>query len=462
MKTPLLFTLLTTASLLGGEHVVKAGKFETALKFDATFLPIETKLIEIKPEEWKDYRILELVEHGSEVKEGNPLVACDYDSYLRTLAARKEALKLQQISLEKSKRELAELEVQIPRENAKAKRLFQWESDSLAQYQKIDRALEIKQAEERQKRAERTLEYTEEELKQLLKMYEEDGLTEETEEIILKRQRSSVKTAELALERARAATKWALEKVTPKKDIDKKEAHENAKLQLDSTLAKNALRLKEKQIQLSKAEREYSEAQRKLENLKKDKSFFQLLAPTEGIIVHGSLEKNTWPPSATDKFLFPNGKLPSHKPFMTLIPKNHGLQLHAKLSQEDHLKLHPTFTGTAEIKGLPDLKISVKVNSQSSLPDSSGKYDLSLNAELPNEHPLVMGMKAKVSLVTYQNEKALTVPKKALKNATVQVKLTEGNSETRTVKIGREQDGFVEILSGLEEGLVVIFDDTRK
>ena len=47
------------------------------------------------------------------------------------------------------------------------------------------------------------LNYEQDELTQLEKMYEADDLTEETEEIVLKRQRNSVEFAEFSLESAR-------------------------------------------------------------------------------------------------------------------------------------------------------------------------------------------------------------------------------------------------------------------
>ena len=47
------------------------------------------------------------------------------------------------------------------------------------------------------------LDYEKDELEQLEKMYEADDLTEETEEIVLKRQRNSVEFAEFSLENAK-------------------------------------------------------------------------------------------------------------------------------------------------------------------------------------------------------------------------------------------------------------------
>ena len=49
-----------------------------------------------------------------------------------------------------------------------------------------------------------TLEYEEEELRQLEKMYKADEATEETEKIVLKRARDTVKRAKFVLERTQA------------------------------------------------------------------------------------------------------------------------------------------------------------------------------------------------------------------------------------------------------------------
>jgi hypothetical protein len=71
-----------------------------------------------------------------------------------------------------------------------------------------------------------------EELHQLEKMYKADDLTENTEEIILKRQRESVKFAEVAVEHANLTHKRTLELTIPREAIELERAAQAAAIAL--------------------------------------------------------------------------------------------------------------------------------------------------------------------------------------------------------------------------------------
>ena len=70
------------------------------------------------------------------------------------------------------------------------------------------------------------LDYEKDELEQLEKMYEADDLTEETEEIVLKRQKNSVEFAEFSLENAKLNRDEMLKVRLPRFDIEIKESLE--------------------------------------------------------------------------------------------------------------------------------------------------------------------------------------------------------------------------------------------
>src|SRR6185503_13684977 len=70
-------------------------------------------------------------------------------------------------------------------------------------YTKVDGPMAKNSAEFALKSTEQSLEYVTEELKQLEKMYKADDLTEETEEIILKRAKNDVDRSQFLTEQAR-------------------------------------------------------------------------------------------------------------------------------------------------------------------------------------------------------------------------------------------------------------------
>src|SRR5690606_30596542 len=113
------------------------------------------------------------------------------------------------------------------------------------QYTDVDRERMVKQLELRMKSSEQQVENIREELAQLEKMYKSDDLTEETEEIVLKRQRNQLEQAEFFLESSRTSYERAKEYDLPEADIAQKEALEvmemafdRAKTSLETDLAR--------------------------------------------------------------------------------------------------------------------------------------------------------------------------------------------------------------------------------
>ncbi len=463
MKSTLILLTSSLIPAFAGEHVVEPTLFETTLSFDATFLPKTAHVITIQPEEWSQYKITSLVDHGAVVKKGDVLIQCDATDYERHLTEQKAASQSRKIALARTQRELADLEITTPRQLEKAKRTFEREKESLAHFKKTGRALEEKAAHERLERSQSRLESVEEELKQLLKMYEEDGVTEETEEIILKRQRSAVKSTKLALEQAQASHKWAIEKTIPRKAIDTQASFDAAKTKYETSLKNLPRKLEEKRLSVAKSVRENQHRERTLALLEKDAAFHKIIAPEEGAIFYGQIKNGKWSLGLTPKFLFKHGKLPANQSLLTLVPTAAPLELYTEVSQKERLNLKTELTGTASVEGLENKRFPVTLNAIDTYPRANSKYQVALSVELPKESTLTTGMKAKVKIVTYRKENALTVPEKAIttkdQKSTVKIKLADGKSEIREVEIGRKNKGKVEILSGLEASQVVLTPD---
>jgi len=466
MKTIPAFFALSLLPALAGEHVVEVSPFETTLSVDAKFLPEKVTLLKVTPEEWSTFKISSLVSHGSAVKTGATVIECETLDYQRNLTEKEAAAKSRKIGLAKAKRELADLEITTPRKLTKARIDFERKKEALEHYKKISRALQEKQIRERLDSSKRRLEYVEEELKQLLKMYEEDGVTEETEEIILKRQRSAVKSAKIALERTEASTKWSLEKTIPQEAADKETDFENAKLKLETAELNLPRELEQKKLSVAKASREDGIADKALADLKKDSSFLKLTAPADGTIIHGAIKDGKWSAGPTSKFLFESGKLPAEKPFMTFVPDGSPVSLNAFVGQKERLQLKSGLKGEATVEGLDEKTFTVSLNAIDTYPGADSKYHVNFSVTLPKDSPIVTGMKSKVKIVTYRNDKAITVPSAAVSTdqgkTTVKVKLADGKGEPREVTLGRKNDGKTEILSGLEAGQVVILPEKEK
>lgn len=465
MKHALFLTALLSLPALAGEHTVQSKPFETSISVDARFLPTDVNVIEIEPEQWSSFVIKDLVKHGSAVKKGDPLLVFENEEFDKALAEAKEFAKGRAITLAMAKRELSDLEKSTALALASEERKFERNKEEFDYFIQTGRAIEEELEAERLDSAKRSLSYTEEELKQLLKMYEEDGLTEETEEIILKRQRSAVKSAQFNLKRTELSTKWTLDKTIPQKAVDLKANLESATLAYETAMINLPLALEQKQLSVAKAIRDDAEADKKLKELEADKALLALTAPADGLIYYGEIENGSWSLGNTDKFLFEKGSVPGDTPLMTLVPTGSPLALHASLNQEQRLQLPADATGTSEVAGIEDSAYPVEIASLEMAPDAGGHYKLALKVELPKDSPLLGGMNAKVKLFTYRSEEAIVVPKAALTTkegkSTVKVKMADGKDEEREVKVGRRSADQVEILEGLTVDQVILLPDAQ-
>ena len=95
-------------------------------------------------------------------------------------------------------------------------------------FHKIDRPMLLKSVDYSLKSAQFQLDYEQDELDQLEKMYEADDLTEDTEEIVLKRSRTEVDFAKFNLEQTKQYCDELLQVRLPRFDIDIKESLDKA------------------------------------------------------------------------------------------------------------------------------------------------------------------------------------------------------------------------------------------
>ena len=459
----LLLPVLLLVNSFGRELTIKAQTLETTLELDATFIPEQPIVFKIEPDQWSQFIIAELVKHGASVKKDQLIIAFEAEDYQRHLAETKEDAKVRAITLAKAERQLADLETTTPGLLEGLKLAHDRAKESLEYFNLTGRALQEEEALENLGRSQRSLSYQEEELKQLLKMYKEDGITEETEEIILKRQRASVKSAEFSLKKAELSSKWALEKTIPRQAVDLKRAHAEALLAYETGMVNLPRAVEEATLAFAKTQRSHAKLDQDQRELIDDGSLMDLKAPADGKIYYGKIDDRSWSIEGTSKYLFQAGSVPANTVFMSLIPTASTLTLHGSISQKDLLKLSANTKGTASVEGLEDTTFPVTLTRLDVAPNSSGQYGLGLSIELPKDSSIVTGMKGKVQLITYRKENAISIPLNAItsdsEKSTVKLKMADGKHETREVKTGRSVNGNIEILEGLEVDQVIFVPD---
>lgn len=459
----LLLSTLLLANSFARELTIKSQTLETSLELDATFIPKQPVIFKIQPDQWSQFMIAELVKHGSSVKKDQFVLTFEAEDYQRNLAETKEDTKVRAIALAKAERQITDLKTTTPRLLEGLKLDHDRAKEALEYFTLTGRALQEEEALENLGRAQRSLSYQAEELKQLLKMYKEDGITEETEEIILKRQRASVKSAEFSLKKAQLSSEWALEKTIPRQAVDLERAHAEALLAYETGIVNLPRAIEEATLAFAKTQRSHAKLDQDQQELIDDGLIMDLKAPADGTIYYGKISETSWSLGGTSKYLFKGGSVPVNTAFMSLVPTSSELTLQGFISQKDLLKLPIDAKGTASIEGLEDTNFVVTVTRLDVAPGDGGQYGVGLNINLPENSPIVTGMKGKVRLVTYRKEKGISIPPNAISSdngkSTVKLKMANGKLETRAIKPGRTVNDKIEILEGLEVDQVIFVPD---
>lgn len=452
---------LVLQTSLAEEYTVAPKPFKTETALEAVFLPSQSHGISVAPKEWSDFVITSLVEQGSKVKKGDVLIGIETSDLDKAISKEEESISLGRLKLAQNQRELGQLKITTPRALETHARQEKESAVDLEWYRSIEQARETEQAKQNVIRAEFYLSAAKEELAQLLKMYNEDNKTEETEEIILKRARHHVAHCEFALKSAKINAERQLNTIIPRtlktKELAAQEAriaHADAKLRLPKTL-------QIKTAEVDKASREHEESIQKLADLKADRAMMKITAPCDGIVYYGEIKNGAWNSAAATKALKIGGKLPAHSTLLSIIPSDATLALHAATAENKTGNLDQGARGYATTLSAPYRNIPVSITSLATHPHTDGTFHTILEPSLTEGVQISPGMKANVRIITNRADQALKIPVDYLSNTddgghSIQLKLADGKTAERKVTIGKSNEQWAVITEGLEPGQVIV------
>jgi HlyD family secretion protein len=461
--TFLIVAALSVSSVRAAESTelaLQARPFVIRHAITANALPEAFKLIQLKAEAWSEFPITRIAAHGSRVAKGEVLVEFDPQGIDRKIEDTARAIDTKTLEIAQAEPDLKNLEETTPHRLLALQRAADEAKEENDYFTKVRRKAEEENADQKLKRAEMLLENQSEELRQLKKMYEADDLTEDTEEIILKRQQDRVEAAEFELRMQRLAHARSHAVLLPRETVKLAEAQRDtaialAKFQHDAPRA-----IAVKKIELQNLKTALEREKQTLEDLKADRQQFEITAPADGWFYHGAIENERWTPGEAAKSLFVHGRPAVRKAFATFIPADAKLKLVAFLDGSIASQLAPEAGGVAWVSGREDAEFPVKLTALNAAPDADGRFKAEFSAEWPDQPAVAPAAGLNIHVITHQSQEAIVLPAKALELGaagwTVEVKLADGKTERRPVKRGRLHDGQCEILSGLEPGQVVI------
>ena len=435
---------------------VQSAPIKIEVKASGVFESRTSRRVKSNTKQVTTLTIEKAVPHGSQVAKGEAIIWFETPQVDKQLREAETNAQLAELTRRDGlfKKEQAEKLSKLDREAIeRTRRDAQQEYDNFV---KVDLARRKQSAQFSLQLSEASLENAIEELEQLEKMYQEDELTEESEEIVLKRARRSVESAQFSLGSAKIRYERTLKQELPRAEETQKDIVVRQELTYDKAIHDFETSQKRQQNEEKKQEIQFQKQRKDLEELRQDRQNLVMKSPLDGVVYYGPIVFGRVIDirAQAKAGLVPGTSVTNQQILMTVVdPTN--LQIRLDLSEKDLGRVAIGTVGTLSPTAYENRNLSVKVESLSLVPHGPGKYDCVLSVQLGgNDPPVMPGMTGAVTLVVYENNDALLVPQAAVfeDGKIVYMKLEEGQSEARPVKTGRKIGDKIEIREGLAAG----------
>lgn len=450
---------------------VKEKPLKIEQTLDGIFVAEDMEEVALRPDVWARYSVVEAVDHGKEVKKGDVLVKFDSEDIDERLADEAIDQRLSELALLQAEEEAPRGEKLLKLAYESAKRTHDQLVEDHKYYLATDRPFAERIAKYRYDSSKEDLASQEEELTQLKKMYEADEITEETEEIVLRRQEFEVQTARLMLELQTASRDYTLNVSLPRNDLFYSTMLEESKLAMEK--AKTAMELGTTRSKYDMEKKRAARARSLQSNAKLlgDRELMELKAPTDGVVYYGRCVSGQWAEigSMTAK-LVPHTTIPPNTVLMTIV-KERPLYVLTSVGEKEFPEFKEGMTAILKPVAGGEDELEAKITRLSAVPGGGKKFEMRLDlakGDLPDW--LVAGMSCAVKVTTYDEKDALLVPTELIqtdkendKIKYVMVVVEEGEEPVRReVKLGKTKDKLSEILSGLKKGDKIVKEEPNK
>lgn len=451
-------------------YKVEPKRLKVVVPLDGAFVARKMEEVALRPDVWTDYEIVDVIEHGAKVHKGQRLFKFDDEKINEAIQDLELEQRINDLAISRAEEEMPRMEKTLKLDFENADRTNSHAIEDIKRYNEVDRPMAVKSAEFMVKYYNFMLDYQKDELKELEKMYKADDLTEETEEIVLKRQRNSVALAEFTLESAKIDSDEMLNVYIPRTDVRMKEALDRSAITKARAQMALSLDLDRARYELEQRKKMRTKSLDKHRKILGDKELMEVKSPADGVVFYGQCVNGRWSdtPSLINRYK-PHNNVSANSILMTIV-ESRPLWV---ISTVEEGKRPEVADGQKVKIALPaegSDRLNGEVKSISPIPVSPGKFEINFDVQ-QDQIPdwVIAGMNCKVQITTYDKADALVIPKKAVHDDKddpdqhyvwlVDADDPEAKPERRNVKIGKRKDDEVEVLKGLKKGNVISLDD---
>jgi HlyD family secretion protein len=443
-------------------HTVEAGPFKVEVTLEGVFEAQTAHEILLQPEVWSTLKVENVAEEGETVEEGDLLLKLETEQIDDEIRDQKFALDLSRLSREQAIANLKSLQKSVPLDMEAAQRSHRIAQEELDYFLNVTEQQRKESAEESLKSSTYSVEYAQEELDQLEQMYKADDLTEQTEEIILKRAQRDVERAEYFLDLAQTRFDRTMEMDLPREKQQVEESAVRAEIALRKADATLPSSLDKERIELEKLNEAHRKLTEKLEHLQDDRRLLTVKSPGAGVVYYGQADRGKWTTAATvRKQLRPGGTVSANSVIMTVVSTEPGF-VRVDIPEKDYRHFREGAPVSITPTAFPDLSLSGECGERAPVAVSPGTFDGRIDYEPKEGQPQPLpGMTCKVTITAYSSDSALTVPSSAVfgEEDDRHVFVKDGEeSRKQPVETGETSDGKTEITKGLAEGDVILLE----
>jgi len=439
-------------------YKVDRGPFRAVHESDAVLVPAEFVELAVHPEAYEgELRVVEAVPHGAQVRRGDVILRLDDEKARDLLRTAEWARRTAERTLVDTRARREEFEADSERDIARAEMDLDLAEKSLKGFNEVSRPLDKEEYEAGERSHKYRIEDEEDELAQLGKMYKEDQLTEETEEIVLKRAKRRIDElkkqltfyvqrhgfAEAFMVPVQSATLENAVKDKRKALREVRRARESAKIL--------------GQVEIEKLEAELESADRRAKRLHADLDQLSLKAPYDGVALHCSLtEKVAINP------LRPHATVQPHQTLITIATAG-PLKARFSIPAKDRYRLTAGMSSFVLPDAMPDARLAGSLAPVKGFPLADGAWEGYVVFGHDDERLLPL-FKAHVVITLCDSPDVLTLPLSAVFRkgdrtiCYVQAKSPFGILP-RTIVTGPDDGKRVVVREGLNEGEEVLLKE---
>lgn len=333
--------------------------------------------------------IKRLLPHGTKVKKGQNVVWFDTEDIDDKIKQAEIDLKLAELTLAEENFKYEQFLATQSLDKVAAERGRKQAQQKFDNYMSVDRDREVLSAEFNLKSSQSSLDNAMEELNQLEQMYKEDDLTEESEEIVLKRAKQAVEFAEYRLEGTKISSDRAIKQNVPRKEATEKDALERAELAYQKSMKELANARVRQDIEISRKRDKFKDEQEKVEEMRAERKQMVLQAPNAGIVLHGKLTRGKL--SDKPSTLKPSSKVTVDQIVATVVDPAK-LQIRVDLDEKHLALVTPGSKCKIVVRAFSDASINGTVKSVSNVPYAGSKYDCVVSFRQGKDQPALMPM----------------------------------------------------------------------